>query len=206
MRLRIAATVKFLILTLFTGAPFLGLVPGDCGAAYPPCPAVVDTTIAQMAAQWVMSYTKPHCASLDDRRSMLLNHVMKPGTFSPSSIASQVFAVTDRSENFARYAEKALRHNNLTRASTAEAATAKLRVLKSGTALAVYAAGKKAFTLSRRVDAVLEGFAPTTFDFASSRQTQKDAARLAHLRGLIQAQELKIISFTKMLGSLKEGR
>ncbi|MEN6617124.1 MAG: hypothetical protein ABFD12_11250 [Syntrophorhabdus sp.] len=201
-----AGKLRIFILILFTAITHLSLVSGDCRAACPPCPAVLDTTIAQMAAQWVMSYSKPYCTNLDDRRNMLLNHTIKPGTFYPSSIALRGFRVSDRPEDFAQYAEKALRHANLNKASTAEMAIAKIRVLKAGTALAVYAAGKRAFTLSRHVDAALEGFAPTSFDFASSRQTQKDAAKLAHLRGLIQAQELKLISLTKMLGSLKEGR
>jgi hypothetical protein len=198
IRLRIVGTLVFLIVP--------NLLSHYCCYAYQPCPTVADTTIAQMAAQWVTSFTKPYCLSLDDRRNILLNHKMKPGVFYPSSVASMVFTAQDHSENFTQYSQKALRHVIVDKAPVAEIAIAKLRVLRSGTALATYAAGKKAFSLSRRVEAALEGFAPTSFDFASTQQIKKDTARLAHLRGLIQAQELKLVSMAKMLASLKEGR
>ena len=90
--------------------------------------------------------------------------------------------------------------------TTSEMASAKRRALRAGTAITLYAAGKKAFAMASQVNTTLSGFAPTAFDFASRQQTQKDAAKLTHLRGLIESQELRLVSLEKMLDALEEGR
>ena len=84
-----------------------------------------------------------------------------------------------------------------------EMASIKLGTLRSGLAITTYAAGKKALTIAGNVDSALMGFAPTAFDFVSRHQAQKDIAKIAYLRGLVQSQELKLASLIKMLEGLE---
>ncbi len=182
-----------------------GFVQNSFGE-YPPCPAVAETTFAQKAAQWVTSFQKPYCDYLSDYSASFVKQKLASGVFSQASSASGLFKVSGRigeSDGSNALSQLSVRIK-LKNPTATELASAKLRALRAGVAITAYAAGKKAFVMADRVDSTLSGFAPTSFDFASKYQTQKDAAKLAHLRGLIQSQELRLVSLTKMLDSLNE--
>jgi len=175
-------------------------------AANQPCPAAAELTLAQKAAQWVTAFQKPYCDYLTDLSASILQKKVDSGVLHQALNVSRIFRASgligesDGSVALSRLYMR-IRLKNPT---VGEMAAAKRRVLRAGTAVTAYTAGKKAFEMANQVDSALSGFAPTSFDFASKQQIQKDAAKLAHLRGLIQSQELRLGSLTKMLDSLGE--
>lgn len=175
-------------------------------AIVPPCPVATDATISQMAQQWVGSFKTPYCAYLDERRNILLKQKLVAGVLQQTSALSEIFRVTEESRSVAKRIEKAARRVSLKDQGVTNMAAAKLRALKSGAGLITYSAGEKAFAKASRVEKTLERFAPTAFDFCSRHQAQKDAAKLAYLRGLVQAQELRLLSLLKMMDALEGER
>lgn len=185
----------------------VGLVRGSSGVV-PPCPVATDVTIAQMAQQWAASFKNPYCGYLDERTNILLRQKLVAGVFRQASVMSEIFKVSDEptGSGIAKRIEKTARRIDPGKQGAGDAATAKLRVLKTGAALTTYWAGKKALARALRVERTLDGLAPTAFDVSSKHQVQKDAAKLAHLRGLIQAQELRLLSLMKMMDALEGDR
>ena len=205
MKLRFGTQSK-LILAFVSMILLYGLVRDSLGIE--PCPAVAETTLAQKAAQWVTAFQKPYCNYLESYSASMVKQKLDSGIFHQALNASQIFKVSgaigecDGSSALSRLSVR-IKLNNPT---VAEMTSAKLRALRAGTAITAYASGKKAFAMASQVDSALSGFVPASFDFTSKQQTQKDAAKLTHLRGLIQSQELRLASLTKMLDSLDEGR
>lgn len=175
-------------------------------AVVPPCPVATDATIAQMAQQWAASFKTPYCAYLDERRNILLRQRLAAGVLRQTSVMSEIFRTSEEAIDIAKRIEKAARRVNLKNQGVADMAAARLRVLKSGAALTTYSSGEKAYAKASRVEKALERFAPTAFDFCSRHQAQKDAAKLAYLRGLIQAQELRLLSLLNMMDALEGER
>lgn len=178
----------------------------NSSAVVPPCPVATDATIAQMAQQWAASFKTPYCAYVDERRNILLRQKLAAGVLRQTSVMSEIFRGSEEVTGIAKRIKKAGRRINLKNEGVADMAAGKLRVLKTGTALTTYASGEKAFVRASRVEKSLETFAPTVFDFSSRHQAQKDAAKLAHLRGLIQAQELRLLSLLNMMEALEGER
>jgi hypothetical protein len=172
-----------------------------------PCPVVSEMTLAQKAAQWAGAFQQPYCDYLQAYSAQVVKQRFAAGVLQvPGAVdifkGSGAVGESDGSKALAGISVRI----KLKDRTTAEMASAKRRVLRAGTAITLYAAGKKAFTMANQLTTVLSGFAPTSFDFASRQQTQKDAAKLAHLRGLVQSQELRLVSLAKMLDALAEGR
>lgn len=171
-----------------------------------PCPVVAELTLAQKAAQWVTAFQTPYCDHLTDLSAFIVHQKLYSGVLHQALNVSKIFkesGLIGESAGSAALSRLSVRIR-LKNPTAAEMVSAKWRVLRAGTAVTAYAAGKKAFEMASQVDSALSGFAPTSFDFASKQQIQKDAAKLAHLRGLIQSQELRLGSVTKMLNSLGE--
>ncbi len=175
-------------------------------AVVPPCPVATDATIAQMAQQWAASFKTPYCAYLDERRNILLRQRLVAGVLRQTSVMSEIFRSSEEATDIGNRIEKAARRVNLKNRGVADMASTRLRMLKSGAALTTYSSGEKAYAKASRVERALEGFAPTAFDFCSKHQAQKDAAKLAYLRGLIQAQELRLLSLLNMMDALEGER
>ncbi len=196
-----------IVITLVSAVLMVGLL-GDSSGVVPPCPAAADVTIAQMAQQWAASFKNPYCGYLDEQSNILLRQKLVSGVFRQASVISEIFKVSDepRGWGIEKRVEKAARRINLRNQGVGDIAAAKLRVLKTGAALTTYIAGEKALARSSRVEKVLDKFAPTAFDVSSRHQAQKDAAKLAHLRGLIQAQELRLLSLLKMMNAVEGDR
>lgn len=172
-----------------------------------PCPVVSEMTVAQKAAQWVRAFQQPYCDYLQAYSALMVKQRLTAGALqAPGAVSifreSGTIGESDGSKALAGISVRI----KLRDPTVAEMASAKRRALRSGTAITLYAAGKKAFTMANQVSAALSGFAPTSFDFASRQQAQKDAAKLAHLRGLVQSQELRLVSLVKMLDALAEAR
>jgi len=196
-----------IVMALVSAVLMLGLARDSSGVV-PPCPVAADVTIAQMAQQWAASFKNPYCDYLDERSNILLRQKLVPGVFRQASVMSEIFTVSDEptGSGIAKRIEKATRRINLKSQGAGDTAAAKLRVLKAGAALTTYHAGEKALARASRVERVLDNFAPTAFDVSSRHQAQKDAAKLAHLRGLIQAQELRLLSLLKIMDALEGDR
>jgi hypothetical protein len=172
-----------------------------------PCPAVAEMTLAQKAAQWVTSFQQPYCDYLQTYSALMVKQGSAAGVLqAPGAVnifrGSGAIGESDGSKALAGISVRI----KLKDPTVAGMASAKRRALRAGTAITLYAAGKKAFTMANQLSTSLSCFAPTSFDFASRQQAQKDAAKLAHLRGLVQSQELRLISLAKMLDALAEGR
>ena len=173
-----------------------------------PCPVVAETTLAQKAAQWVTAFQKPYCDHLNDYSISIVKQRFDPGVFHLASSASQIFkasgAIGESDGPAALSRLSAVK--NLKSTTLADMAAVKLSAVRADTAITAYASGKKAFSMASQIDLILSGFSPTSFDFVSKHQTHKDTAKLAHLRGLVQSQELRLVSLMKMLDSLAEGK
>lgn len=196
-----------LFLAVVVIAVLFGTAHDSLGTALP-CPVVTETTLAQKAAEWVTAFQKPYCDYLGDYSISIVNQKSDPGILHQASGTFQIFqksSVIGEPEGSAAIS-RLFSRIRLMNPTVSEMASVKLRVLRSGTAITAYAAGRKAFMMARDVDSTLSGFAPTAFDFASKHQTQKDITKLAHLRGLVQSQELRLASFIKMLDALDDGR
>ncbi|MBP7528174.1 MAG: hypothetical protein KA801_09625 [Syntrophorhabdaceae bacterium] len=202
-----ARSKAFVIVVLASATLMIGLVRNSSGVI-PPCPVATDTTVAQMAQQWAASFKDPYCVYLQERSNILLKRKIAKGVFRQASELSDILRTSDEVavSDVLRKIEKAAGRINLKNSGVRELAGAKMRVMKTGTALMTYAAGKKAFSRASRVDKTLGNFAPTAFDFSSRCQAQKDAAKLARIRGLIQAQELRLLSLLKMMDALEGDR
>lgn len=196
-----------IVMVLVSAVLMVGLVRDSSGVV-PPCPAASDLTIAHMAQQWAASFKNPYCGYLDERSNILLRQKLVSGVFRQASVISEIFKVSDEPtrSGIAERIEKAARRINLKNQGVGGIVSAKLRVLKTGAALTTYHAGEKALARASRVERVLDKFAPTAFDVSSRHEAQKDAAKLAHLRGLIQAQELRLLSLLKMMDVLEGDR
>jgi len=192
------------IIILASATLMTGLVCNSSGVI-PPCPVATDATVGQMAQQWAASFKDPYCGYLQERRNILLKQKMAKGVFRQASELSDILRTPDEAVvlDVVRRIEKAARRINLKNPGIKELAGAKMRVMKAGTALMTYAEGKKAFSRTCRVEKTLGNFAPTAFDFSSRHQAQKDTAKLARTRGLIQAQELRLLSLLKMMDALE---
>lgn len=197
-RLIIVMTITSVLLTF-------GLARNS-SAIVPPCPLATDATITQMAQQWAAFFKTPYCAYLDERRNILLKRKLAAGVLRQTSVMSEIFRVTEESASTAKRIEKAARRVSFRDQGVADVVAAKLRALKSGAGLITYSAGERAFAKASRMEKALEKFAPTAFDFCSRHQAQKDAAKLAYLRGLVQAQELRLLSLLKMMDALEGER
>lgn len=206
MELRPAALSRLLIMM---GIASLVLTFGlirDSSAVVPPCPVATDATIGQMAQQWAASFKTPYCAYLDERRNVLVKQKLVAGMLRQASVMSEIFRASEEATGIAKRIDKAARRINLKNQGVADMAAAKLRVLKTSAALTTYSAGEKAFARASRMEKALETFSPTAFDFSSRHQAQKDAAKLAYFRGLIQAQELRLLSLLKIMDALEGER
>lgn len=173
-----------------------------------PCPVVAETTLAQKAAEWVTAFKKPYCDYLSDYSISSVNQKSDTGILHQASDISRIIkgsGAMGESESLAAISQlyARIKPGDPTLSGMA---SAKLRTLRSGTAIKAYAAGRRAFTMAMDVDSCLSGFAPTAFDFTSKHQTQKDVTKLAYLRGLVQSQELRLASLIKMLDALDDGR
>ena len=171
-----------------------------------PCPVVTEMTLAQKAAEWVTTFQKPYCDYLVNYSTSLAKYRSDPGILHQAAGISRLFqelrpaeTETEGSAAISRLFANAKPKNP----AISEMASIKLGTLRSGLAITTYAAGKKALTTAGNVDSALMGFAPTAFDFVSRHQAQKDIAKLAYLRGLVQSQELKLASLIKMLEALE---
>jgi hypothetical protein len=190
--------IPIVIALMFTPAQYL---PG----ADLPCPVVTEMTLAQKAAEWVTAFQKPYCDYLVNYAISLAKYRSDPGIVHQAAGISRLFqelpaeTETEGSAAISRLFTNAKPKN----AAISEMASIKLGTLRSGLAITTYAAGKKALTTAGSVDSALMGFAPTAFDFVSRHQAQKDIAKLAYLRGLVQSQELKLASLVKMLEALE---
>ncbi len=200
-----ACSRTLVIIILASATLMTGLVCNSSGVI-PPCPIAADATVGQMAQQWAASFKDPYCGYLQERRNILLKQKIAKGVFrQQASELSDILRTSDEAavSEVRRRIEKAARRINLKNPGIRELAGAKMRVMKATTALMTYAEGKKAFSRASRVEKTLGNFAPTAFDFSSTHQAQKDAAKLAHTRGLIQAQELRLLSLLKMMDALE---
>ncbi len=208
MGLRLPALLRAIVVTIFVVAVLTAEHVRDCSAVVPPCPVATDATIAQMARQWAASFKTPYCEYLDQRNNILLRQKLARGVVRQATALSAFFNVSDglNDSSILKRVGKATRRVDLKNRGARDAAAAKLRVLRTGVALTTYLAGEKAFVRASRAATVLEEFAPRAFDFSSRHQAQKDAAKLAHLRGLVQAQELRLLSLLKMMDALEEGK
>lgn len=197
----------FVIIVLAPATLMAGLFCNS-SAVVPPCPIATDATVGQMAQQWAASFKDPYCAYLQERRNILLRQKIAKGVFRQASELSDILRTSDDAavSEVLKRIEKAARRINPKNQGTRELAGAKMRVMKAGTALMTYAEGKKAFSRASRVEKTLGNFAPGAFDFSSRHQAQKDAAKLARTRGLIQAQELRLLSLLKMMDALEGDR
>lgn len=172
-----------------------------------PCPVVSETTLAQKAARWVTAFQQPYCDYLQTYSTLMVKQRLAAGILQASGAVaifrgSGVIGESDGSNALAGVSLRIKLKNE----TVSEMASARRRALRAGTAITLYAAGKKAFAMASQVNTTFSGFAPTSFDFTSRQQTQKDAAKLAHLRGLIESQELRLVSLERMLGALEGGR
>ena len=172
-----------------------------------PCPVVSEVTLAQKAAQWVTAFQQPYCDYLQTYSALMVKQRLTAGVLKAPG-AADVFrgpgaiGESDGSKALAGISSRI----KLKSPTASEMALAKRRALQAGTAITLYAAGRKALAMASQVNGALSGFAPTSLDFASPGQTQKDTAKLAHLRGLVESQELRLVALEKMLDALKEGR
>ena len=177
-------------------------------AAVPPCPVVTDATIAQLAQQWAAMFKDPYCGFLQERSNILLRHKLSGGVFPYAGQMNGVFKTTD--EATLSTAIKNIGKNTYKAGSKSigirEIAAAKVRMLRMSASMAVYAAGRDSLVKSLKTERALQSFAPVSFDFVSKHQVQKDALKLAHLLGLVQAQELKMTSLLKMMHALEDER
>jgi hypothetical protein len=206
MELNLPVMLRLIIVVIIASVLLTFGLARNSSAIVPPCPVATDATIAQMAQQWAASFKTPYCAYLDERRNILLKQKLVAGVLQQTSVMSEIFRVTEESTSIVKRIEKVARRVNLKNQGVADMAAAKLRALKSGAGLITYSAGERAFAKASRVEKALERFSPTAFDFSSRYQAQKDAAKLAYLRGLVQAQELKLLSLLKMMDALEGER
>jgi hypothetical protein len=206
MELNLPVMSRLIIVVIIASVLLTFGLARNSSAIVPPCPVATDATIAQMAQQWAASFKTPYCAYLDERRNILLKQKLVAGVLQQTSVMSEIFRVTEESTSIVKRIEKVARRVNLKNQGVADMAAAKLRALKSGAGLITYSAGERAFAKASRVEKALERFSPTAFDFSSRYQAQKDAAKLAYLRGLVQAQELKLLSLLKMMDALEGER
>jgi hypothetical protein len=190
----------FLVAIIFVFGPVQYLFGVDL-----PCPVVAEMTLAQKAAEWVTAFQKPYCDYLADYSVSLAKHRSDPGILYQATGISRLFQESPAETEIEGSAAVSRLFGNAKPKNPAisEMASIKLGTLKSGLAITTYSAGKKALTMAGNVDSALTGFAPTAFDFVSSHQAQKDIAKLAYLRGLVQSQELKLASLIKMLEGLE---
>lgn len=195
------------IITLASATSMAGLFCNS-SAVVPPCPVATDASVGQMAQQWAASFKDPYCGYLQESRNILLKQKRAKGVFRQASELSDILRTSDEAalSEVLRRIEKAARRINLKDPGIRELAGAKIRVMKAATALMTYAEGRKAFSRASRVEKTLGNFAPRAFDFSSRHQAQKDAAKLARTRGLIQAQELRLLSLLKMMDALEGDR
>ncbi len=172
-----------------------------------PCPVVSEATLAQKAARWVTAFQQPYCDFLQDYSALIIRQrsaasiLQAPGTADPFKGPGS----TGESEGANALTGISLRIKPKD-PTVAEMVLAKRRAFRAGSAITLYTAGKKTFVMASRVSLALSSFAPTSFDFASREQNQKDATKIAHLRGLVESQELRILSLAKMLDALGKDR
>jgi hypothetical protein len=199
------ARSRTLVIIVLASAVLAIVLTGNSSAVIPPCPVATDATVGQMAQQWAASFKDPYCGYLQERRNILLKQKITKGVFRQASELSDILRTSDEAvvSDVLRRIEKAARRINLKNPGIRELTGAKMRVMKATTALMTYAEGKKALSRASRVEKALGNFAPTAFDFSSGRQARKDAAKLALTRGLIQAQELRLLSLLKMMDALE---
>jgi hypothetical protein len=202
------ARSKALVIIVLASATLMTGLACDSSGVIPPCPVATDATVGQMAQQWAASFKDPYCGYLQERRNILLKQKNAKGVFRQASELSDILRTSDQAavSDVLRRIEKAAGRINLKNPGIRELAGAKMRVIKAGTALMIYAEGKKAFSRVSRVEKTLGNFAPTAFDFSSRHQAQKDIAKLARIRGLIQAEELRLLSLLKMMDALEGDR
>lgn len=202
------ARSRALVIIILASATLMTGLACDSSGVIPPCPVAADATVGQMAQQWATSFKDPYCGYLQERRNILLKQKTAKGVFRQASELSDILRTSDQAavSDVLRRIEKAAGRINLKNPGIRELAGAKMRVIKAGAALMTYAEGKKAFSKASRVEKALENFAPTAFDFSSRHQAQKDAAKLARIRGLIQAEELRLLSLLKMMDALEGDR
>lgn len=206
MKLNLPVVSRLIIVVIIASVLLTFGLARNSSAIVPPCHVATDATIAQMAQQWAASFKTPYCAYLDKRRNILLKQKLVAGVLQQTSAMSEIFRVTEESTSIVKRIEKVARRINLKNQGVADMAAAKLRALRSGAGLTTYSAGEKAFAKASRVEKALEKFSSTAFDFCSRHQAQKDAAKLAYLRGLVQAQELRLLSLLKMMEALEGER
>lgn len=172
-----------------------------------PCPIVSETTLAEKADKWATAFQRPYCDYLQNFSALITRQrsaagiLQAPGAVDPFKGSGS----TGESEGANALTGISLRIK-LKDPTVTEIASAKRRALRAGSAITLYAAGKKTFAMASRVNSVLSAFAPTSFDFASREQNQKDAAKIAHLRGLVESQELRVLSLGRILDALKKDR
>ena len=170
-------------------------------AVIPPCPVVSDVTIAQMAKQWAEMFKEPYCDFLQERRNVLIRRKISGGVFSCAGQMTGIFRTSEEEQFSLAFKTEGTNTNKIDFKSTGirEVAAAKLRTLRTMVSITTYAAAKDSYEKTVLMEKLLQGFAPIAFDHVSKHQAQKDAVKLAHLLGLVQAQELKITSLLKMM-------
>jgi hypothetical protein len=190
-------------ITIIAVCSFVPVLPG----VEIPCPVVSETTLAQKAARWATAFQQPYCDYLQDYSALITRQTSATGILQAPG-AGDIFrgsASSGEAEGANALIGISLRIK-FKDPTTAEMASAKRQALRAGSAITLYEAGKKTFVVASKVNAALSGFGPTSLDFASREQNQKDAAKIAYMRGLVQSQELRILSLTRMLEALKKDR
>lgn len=174
-------------------------------AVIPPCPVVSDVTIAQMAQQWAAMFKEPYCDFLQERSNILIRRKISGGVFSYAVQMTGIFRISEEAPFSLALKTSNGSTNKIDFKSEGirEAAGTKLRALRTMTSITAYTTAKDSYERTVQMEKLLQGFAPVAFDYVSKHQAQKDAAKLAHLLGLLQAQELKIASLLKMIYALE---
>lgn len=174
-------------------------------AVVPPCPVVSDVTIAQMAERWVKLFKDPYCEFLQERSDVLLREKLSGGVFSDASQINGIFRKLDEIPlpTAAEFDSEFIAENSRNNMGVKEIANAKIWRLKKLASAMAYNIAKDSYENSTQIESILRSFSPLAFDFASKYQVQKDAVKLASLAGLIQAQELKIMSLLKIISTLE---
>ncbi len=174
-------------------------------AVIPPCPVVADVTITQMAQQWAEMFRDPYRGFLEEKQNILLKQKLAGGTFGFAGQLTGIFKTSEETpiSVVAKTAGRTEKRIDPKSMGARELANAKVRALRTSASITAYVAGKDSYGKAAQVEKTLQGFAPLAFDFSSKHQVQKDTVKLIYLLGLIQAQELKIISLLKMMHAVE---
>lgn len=172
-----------------------------------PCPVVTDLSLAQMAQHWAVMFKDPYCGFIHDRYNILLKQKLAGGVFGCARQLTNIYKTAEETTGsyFFKTIDKTVGTVDRKNMGAREIANAKVRTLRTRASVTAYNIGKNAFEKAVETERVLQGFSAGTFDFSSKQQSQKDAAKLAGIMGLIRSHELKLLSALKMMHTL-EGR